>query len=34
MCPVHQGSVKQQIQRAVKGIFSGIGKKLKGIFRR
>jgi membrane carboxypeptidase/penicillin-binding protein len=34
MCPVHQGSVKQQIQRAVKGLFSGIGKKLKGIFRR
>jgi hypothetical protein len=33
MCPVHQGSVKQQIQRAVKGFFSGIGKKLKGIFK-
>ena len=33
MCPVHQGSVKQQIQRAVKGLFSGIGKKLKGIFK-
>jgi penicillin-binding protein 1A len=33
MCPIHQGSVKQQIQRAVKGFFSGIGKKLKGIFR-
>ena len=33
MCPIHQGSIKQQIQRAVKGFFSGIGKKLKGIFR-
>jgi penicillin-binding protein 1A len=33
LCPVHQGSVKQQIQRAVKGFFSGLGKKLKGIFR-
>ena len=34
LCPVHQGNVKQQIARAVKGLFSGIGKKLKGIFRR
>ena len=34
MCPIHQGTVKQQIQRAVKGFFSGFGKKLKGIFRR
>jgi 1A family penicillin-binding protein len=34
MCPIHQGTVKQQIQRAVKGFFSGLGKKLKGIFRR
>ena len=33
MCPVHQGSVKQQIQRAVKGFFSGFGRKLKGIFK-
>ena len=34
MCPIHQGTVKQQIQRAVKGFFSGFGKKLKGIFGR
>jgi penicillin-binding protein 1A len=34
LCPVHQGTVKQQIQRAVKGFFSGLGKKLKGIFGR
>ena len=34
LCPVHQGNVKQQIQRAVKGLFSALGKKLKGIFRR
>ena len=33
LCPVHQGSVKQQIQRAVQGFFKGLGKKLKGIFR-
>ena len=33
LCPIHQGSVKQQLQRAVQGFFKGIGKKLKGIFR-
>ncbi|MEO6236832.1 MAG: PBP1A family penicillin-binding protein [Vicinamibacterales bacterium] len=33
LCPVHQGTVKQQIQRAVKGLFSGLGRKLKGIFK-
>ena len=33
LCPLHDGSVKQQIRRAVEGFFSGIGKKLKGIFR-
>jgi membrane carboxypeptidase/penicillin-binding protein len=34
LCPIHQGSVKQQLKRAVQGFFSGLGKKLKGIFRR
>jgi penicillin-binding protein 1A len=33
LCPLHKGSVKQQIKRAVQGFFSGIGKKLKGIFK-
>jgi penicillin-binding protein 1A len=33
MCPIHQGNIKQQIQRVVKGFFSGLGRKLKGIFR-
>ena len=33
LCPVHQGTVKQRIKRAVEGFFSGLGKKLKGIFR-
>ena len=32
LCPIHQGSVKQQMQRAVQGFFKGLGKKLKGIF--
>jgi penicillin-binding protein 1A len=33
LCTIHKGSVKQQIKRAVQGFFSGLGKKLKGIFR-
>jgi penicillin-binding protein 1A len=33
LCTLHKGSVKQQIKRAVQGFFSGIGKKLKGIFK-
>jgi penicillin-binding protein 1A len=33
LCPLHQGTVKQQIKRAVQGFFSGLGRKLKGIFR-
>ena len=33
LCPLHQGSVKQQLKRAVQGFFSGLGRKLKGIFR-
>jgi len=33
LCPIHEGSVKQQLKRAVQGFFSGLGRKLKGIFR-
>ncbi|HEY7057780.1 MAG TPA: penicillin-binding transpeptidase domain-containing protein, partial [Vicinamibacterales bacterium] len=33
LCPLHQGTVKQRIRRAVEGLFSGLGKKLRGIFR-
>jgi penicillin-binding protein 1A len=33
LCPIHQGTVKQDLRRAVQGFFSGLGKKLKGIFR-
>ena len=33
LCQVHQGTVKQRVRRAVEGFFSGLGKKLKGIFR-
>jgi penicillin-binding protein 1A len=33
LCPVHQGTVKQQFKRAIQGFFAGLGRKLKGIFR-
>ena len=33
LCPIHKGSVKQQIKRAVQGFFGGLGRKLKGIFK-
>jgi len=33
LCPLHQGTVKQQIKRAVQGFFSGLGRKLRGIFK-
>jgi penicillin-binding protein 1A len=33
LCPLHQGTVKQRIRRAVEGLFSGLGKKLRGIFK-
>ena len=34
LCTIHKGSIKQQVRRAVEGFFSGLGKKLKGIFDR
>jgi penicillin-binding protein 1A len=33
LCPLHQGSVKQRIRRAVEGFFSGLGRKIRGIFK-
>jgi membrane carboxypeptidase/penicillin-binding protein len=33
LCTIHEGTVKQRVKRAVEGFFSGIGKKIKGIFR-
>lgn len=33
LCPVHQGTVKQKVRRAVEGFLSGLGRKLKGILR-
>lgn len=33
LCPIHRGTVKQRVRRAVEGLLSGLGRKLKGIFR-
>jgi penicillin-binding protein 1A len=33
LCPIHQGTMKQDFHRAVQGFFSGLGRKLKGIFK-
>jgi penicillin-binding protein 1A len=33
LCPIHQGTMRQEFGRAVRGFFGGLGKKLKGIFR-
>ncbi len=33
LCPIHRGTVKQRVKRVFEGILSGLGRKLKGIFR-
>ena len=33
LCPLHQGSIKQQVRRAVEGLLSGLGKRIGRIFR-
>ncbi|HEY7497918.1 MAG TPA: PBP1A family penicillin-binding protein [Vicinamibacterales bacterium] len=33
LCPVHEGSMKQQVRRAVEGILSNLGRRIRGIFR-
>lgn len=33
LCPIHEGTVKQRVRRAIEGIFTGLGKKIRGIFR-
>ncbi len=33
LCPIHQGTVKQRVQRAFEGFLSGLGRRLKGIFK-
>jgi 1A family penicillin-binding protein len=33
LCPIHRGTVKQRVTRAIEGFFGGLGRKLKGIFK-
>ncbi len=33
LCAVHQGTIKQQVRRAIEGFVTGLGKRLRGIFR-
>lgn len=33
LCPIHQGTVKQRVTRALDDLLSGIGNRIKGIFR-
>jgi hypothetical protein len=33
LCTEHRGTVKQRVKRAMEGILSGLGRKIRGIFR-
>jgi 1A family penicillin-binding protein len=33
LCTVHQGTIRQQVRRAIEGVFSGLGRRIRGIFR-
>ena len=33
LCPIHQGSIKQRVRRAMEGFLSGVGKRIGRIFR-
>ncbi len=33
LCPIHRGTVKQRVTRAVEGFLGSLGRKLKGIFK-
>ncbi len=32
LCTIHRGSIKQQVRRAIEGLLSGVGKRIRGIF--
>jgi penicillin-binding protein 1A len=34
LCPIHQGSAKQELKRAIQGVLTNLGKRLRGIFHR
>jgi penicillin-binding protein 1A len=33
LCPIHEGSIKQRVRRAIQGALSGLGRKIIGIFK-
>jgi 1A family penicillin-binding protein len=33
LCAIHRGNIKQQVRRAIDGLFSDLGKRIRGIFR-
>jgi len=33
LCPLHEGTFKQETQRVVQGVLSGIGRAIRGIFK-
>ena len=33
LCSIHEGNLKQEVQRAVQGLFGAIGRGIRGIFR-
>jgi len=33
LCPIHEGTFKQEAQRAVQGVLSGLGRAIRGIFK-
>ena len=33
LCPIHKGTIKQQVARVMQGFLSGLGKRIRGIFR-
>jgi hypothetical protein len=33
LCPIHEGSMKQRVRRALESVFSQLGRKIRGILR-
>jgi hypothetical protein len=33
LCPIHQGTIKQRVRRVIDNVLTGLGRRLRGIFR-
>jgi hypothetical protein len=33
LCTIHKGTIKQQVRRAIQGLLSDVGKRIRGVFR-